>query len=109
MALSISLITQALKTLERVFRGAGDSDQAVATARVQNYVEKVGMASKKELLSRLHRHMTAETLDRILFVMVEIGYFRTVMVGSILYYQRPPTINSAQTQNLNVIQGGKKP
>lgn len=87
MRLSIAYVQKALKSLELVFRGSGDSDMALATARVQNYVEKAGMASRKELLKHLHRHMSAEVLDRIIYVMTEIGEFTPVISGTTCYYQ----------------------
>ena len=86
MALAIAYVSQSLKNLELVFRGTGDSDIASATSRVQNYLEDVGIASRKELLSRLHRHMNVETLDRIIYVLTEIGYLCPKLVGTITYY-----------------------
>jgi hypothetical protein len=102
MSLAVSFIKEALKTLELVFRGTGDSDLAMATARVQGYVEHQGMASRKELLRHLHRHMTPDTLDRILYVMTEIGHFQQVMSGSTVFYQ-------LHTNGTNPLKGGKKP
>lgn len=74
MAKAIGMVGKSLTNLEKVFRGSGDSDLDVATAYVQNYLEKYGGATRRELLRNLYRHMNAETLDRILYVLVEIGY-----------------------------------
>lgn len=79
---AIAAINVCLKTLEKVFRGSGDSDMAAATAHVQNYMEKNGAASRKELLSALHRHMDFAVLDRILYVLVEIGYCEPCTIGT---------------------------
>jgi hypothetical protein len=105
MSLSVSLVTQALRTLEQVFRGSGDSDMALATSRVQGYIDKVGIASRKEMLSRLHRHMTFETLDRIIYVLLEIGLVVPRVVGTTTYYARP----NFSPNGTNPLMKGKKP
>jgi len=71
---SIAYINSILKDLERIFRGSGDSELAPAAAKVQNYLEKIGIASKKSMMQQLHRHMTLETLERVLFTLEEIGF-----------------------------------
>ena len=84
---AIAYVDKSLQTLEKVFRGSGDSDLAVATGHVQNYVDKVGAASRKEMLKTLYRHMSADTLDRVLYTLTEIGYFQTVTSGSVQMYR----------------------
>jgi hypothetical protein len=84
---AIAAINTCLKTLEKVFRGSGDSDMASATAHVQNYMEKTGAASRKELLSALHRHMDFAVLDRILYVLTEIGYCEPITIGNSAGYR----------------------
>lgn len=91
MANSVNQIRKALETLEYVFRGSGDSDLALATGYVQMYVEKVGAASKKDILKNLYRHMDSDTLDRVLLVLTEIEYFVTDSVGKTLLYKRNPS------------------
>ena len=81
MRTAILCVKSALDTLEKVFRGSGDSDMAMATAHVQNYLDRTGGASRKSLLRDLHRHMDADTLDRILYVLTEIDYVKTVTSG----------------------------
>jgi hypothetical protein len=103
MALAVSLVEEAIRTLEYVFRGSGDSDMAVATARIQNYIEKAGMATRRDMLSRLHRHMNAETLDKIIYVLSEIGYWRPELIGSVCYFKPIITPNGTQPK------GGKRP
>lgn len=76
-----------IKTLERVFRGSGDSNIAVATGHVMNYVERQGAVSKRDILRHLHRHLDADTLDRVLYTMTEIGHFYTVTSGRTVLYR----------------------
>jgi hypothetical protein len=82
MMKAIHYVDSALKTLEKVFRGAGDSDMAEATGRVQEYFESHGgSVTRRELLRNLYRHMTDDALDKILYVLVEIGYCKCVTTG----------------------------
>lgn len=82
MANAITFVKKALTTLEKVFRGSGDSNLAEATGYVQTYLEKVGGATRRELLRNLYRHIDADTLDRILYVLIEIGFCSKVTQGS---------------------------
>jgi energy-coupling factor transporter ATP-binding protein EcfA2 len=64
-----------LITLDKLFRGAGDSADAPTTARVQAFIEKVGMTTTREIMRSLHRHIGSfETLDRVLTVLEAIGF-----------------------------------
>lgn len=85
---SISEIQKVTKTLELLFRGAGDSLDASAAARVENVVDKYGMVSKKELLRILRRHVTSETLDRVLYVLTHVEVLITQEQNKITYYKR---------------------
>lgn len=85
---SISEIQKVTKTLELLFRGAGDSLDASAAARVENIVDKYGMVSKKELLRILRRHVTSETLDRVLYVLTHVEVLITQEQNKITYYKR---------------------
>ena len=88
MANAICQVQKALDTIELVFGGSGDSDLAIATGYVQSYVEKVGIASQRDMLRNLYRHMNADTLTRVLYVLTEIGYFVTDTVGKQVVYKR---------------------
>lgn len=85
---AISEIQKVTKTLELLFRGAGDSLDAAAAGRVETIVDKYGMVSKKELLRILRRHMTSETLDRVLLVLTQCEILVTKEQNKITYYQR---------------------
>lgn len=87
MQAAISHIQKVLEDIERVFRGMGDSELAASTSRVQNYLERVGIASKKDLLRHMHRHMTDETLGRILYLLETIGYLEVLSQNKITMYK----------------------
>lgn len=72
---------QVLKDLVKVFRGSGESELAYPLARVQAFLEKTGVASKRDMVKHLHRHMTVETLDRILYTLEEMGFCSIVTKG----------------------------
>lgn len=85
---AITEIEKVTKTLELLFRGAGDSIDAVAASRIENMVDKYGMVSKKEMLRSLRRHMTSETLDRILYVLTTCEILTTQEQNKITYYKK---------------------
>lgn len=70
-----------LKDVEKVFRGSGDSELAIASGRVTTYLDKVGAASKKDILHNLHRHITLETLDRVIYMLQHIDMIEAVASG----------------------------
>lgn len=93
---AIFLVREIKNKITRVFRGIGSSELAEPTARVQLCIEKYGMVSKKELLKVNHAHMTTETLDRILTMLLAIGFCRTHSTGGTVYYL-PITKQQVQT------------
>lgn len=90
MANSIHEMQKILVTLERLFRGAGDSLDAENITRVQNLIEKRGAVSKKEILQALWRHFSTETLDRILYILVTIEFCEPVSIGKQTLYRHIP-------------------
>jgi len=84
---AIAYMQDVLRDVERVFRGAGESELASSAAKVQSYIERVGVTTKKEMLKNLHRHMTVETLDRVLFTLQTIGCVITVASGKQTLYK----------------------
>lgn len=84
---AICHIKMVLSNIEKVFRGSGDSDLAIAASHVYNYVERKGAVSKRDILRHLYRHIDPDTLDRVLYTMTEIGNFKTVTSGRIVLYQ----------------------
>lgn len=83
---AIWIIRQIKGQIERVFRGIGSSELAEPTARIQLCIEKYGMVSRKELLKVNHTNMTQETLDRVLYMLSEIGFCRSISQSGTVYY-----------------------
>lgn len=84
---SITLVKSVLDSLDRAFRGVGDSDLADATARVQFFLEKRLVASKGDILKQLHKSISPETLDRILQLLYMIKFVTTFEQGGITYFK----------------------
>ena len=88
MVNAIAEIQKILASLSKLFRGAGEGMDAAVTARVQDFIEKYGRVSKKEIFKALHRHLNSpETLDRILYVLEAIGYCTVVNSNKMTFYQ----------------------
>jgi energy-coupling factor transporter ATP-binding protein EcfA2 len=85
---AIAEIQKILVSLIKLFRGAGEGMDAAVTARVQDFIEKYGRVSKKEIFKALHRHLNSpEALDRILYVLETIGYCNVVNSNKMTFYQ----------------------
>jgi len=84
---AIAEVNKIVLSLSKLFRGAGDGMDASATARIQDLIDKAGRISKRELLRALHRHMSSETLDRILSMLETIGNITQVSQNKTTYYQ----------------------
>jgi energy-coupling factor transporter ATP-binding protein EcfA2 len=88
MVNAIAEIQKILVSLIKLFRGAGEGMDAAVTARVQDFIEKYGRVSKKEIFKALHRHLNSpEALDRILYVLEAIGYCTVVNSNKMTFYQ----------------------
>lgn len=98
MANAIHEIQRITQTLEKLFRGAGDSMDSENVARVQAYIEKQGMASKQELLRALWRHFGSETLDRILTLLVTIEFCTVISQNKTTYYKHIPKLQNGRTR-----------
>jgi len=79
---AISEVNKIIISIERLFRGAGEAIDSGITARVQNFIEKVGATTRKEIMRALYRHLgSVESLDRILSVLIAIGFCEYTIVG----------------------------
>jgi energy-coupling factor transporter ATP-binding protein EcfA2 len=88
MVNAIAEVQKILVSLTKLFRGAGEGMDAAVTARVQDFIEKYGRVSKKEIFKALHRHLNSpEALDRILYVLEAIGYCSVVNSNKMTFYQ----------------------
>lgn len=84
---AIKFVQGVLNTLDITFRGVGESTLSEATAKVQMYIERKGLTSRKELIRDNHRHATVEDLDRILNMLIQIGYIKNFNKGGNIYYE----------------------
>ena len=84
---SIAYVKSVVIDLEKIFSGTGESELAPAMAKVQGYIEKNGIASKKELMKHLYRHMSFETLERVLYTLEIMEFCFPITRGKTTYYQ----------------------
>lgn len=78
---AIICVNDVMRNLDRAFRGVGESDLAEATAKVQDFIDRKGAVTYREILTNLHRHVSPENLARIMEVMYSIGYCERKSVG----------------------------
>ena len=76
-----------ITNLNKLFRGAGDSMDAAAIARVQNFIEKHGAVSRRELFRNLLRHIPDGTIDRIIMVLESIGFLEIYTQSKMTMYR----------------------
>lgn len=84
---AIHLVDQVLKTLDITFRGVGESSLAEATAKIQSYLERKGLASRRELIRDNHRSATMEDIDRIINTLHAVGLIRVFNQGGTQMYE----------------------
>ncbi len=89
---AVHLVKSVKMNLDKVFRGTGTSVLSEATGKIQSYLERNGMATKSELLRVMHRHMHPDALDKVLWILEQIGWAREVKMNSKIYYQAVPKI-----------------
>jgi hypothetical protein len=103
--LSIDLINQVQDNLDRAFRGTGNSPLAEATQKILTYIERVGAATRKDILKHNYMHATHEDMGRILYMLCEMGSIREDSVGGsklFVYCDKSKTINTAVTPSGSV-------
>jgi hypothetical protein len=84
---AIALVQGVLDTLDITFRGVGESTLSEATAKVQTYLERKGIATRAELVRDMSRHATMEDLDRIILTLHTIGIVKPFSQGGRQYYE----------------------
>lgn len=83
---AIAFTQSVCDTLDITFRGVGESSLADAVAKVQLFVEKRGMVTKKEIQKAMHRHVTMEDLERVLYTLESIDFMKGSSKNGVLYY-----------------------
>jgi hypothetical protein len=97
MVNAITEVERVIKTLDKLFRGAGDSMDAAGIARVQSFIEKRGPVSKEEILKNLYRHITRDDLERILWVIEYLPDYKVEMRSKRNFYSYDPPKTGAKT------------
>jgi hypothetical protein len=88
MVVATTLVKQVQSNLDKAFRGLGSSILAEATNRVQAFIEARGLTTRKEILKYNHRYVVTEDLERILYLLVEIGVIevKSSSTGAVVKY-----------------------
>lgn len=84
---AIHLVQGILDTLDVTFRGVGESSLAEATAKIQTYIERKGLTTRRELIRDNHRHATVEDIDRILNTLIMMGMLTASNQGTGMTYK----------------------
>ena len=92
---AIGFVHKVMRDVDTVFEGVGDSDLALATSKVSKYLEAKGVASRKDLITALHRHMNPDVLDRVLYVLREMEFLSPVTSGRVQMYKINPHFGSS--------------
>ena len=91
MANAIAEVGKMFGQLSKLFRGAGEGMDTATSAKVQDFIEKCGRTTEKEIYKALHEHINSpETLNRILFVLETIGFCAKTNQGGSIYYVHTP-------------------
>jgi hypothetical protein len=80
--IAIRELTRVKDDLDIAFRFLGESKDVEAQARVVDFIERKGRTSRSEILTYLKNHVTADQLDRILYVLAEAMIVDLVSNGS---------------------------
>ena len=83
---AIQLVTDISKKVDVTFRSVGESALAVSQEKVLQFIEKKGTVSKRDILRTLYRHMTADQLDQILYILEAASRIETISVAGTLQY-----------------------
>lgn len=99
--ITIDLLKQIQANLDRAFRGVGNSPLAEATQKVLGYLERMGAATRKQILKHNYMHVTNDDLSRVLYTLCEMGSIREDSVGSeklFVYCDPSKTVNVTAQQ-----------
>src|SRR5271167_4163532 len=91
--LAITKTEEVVEDLKIVFRSVGESPLVSATARVLNFIEHQGYASRAEILSINWKHISDLDLDRIIATLREAEVIAEKYVGKrTMYYVTGNTV-----------------
>lgn len=78
---AINLIAKVQANLDLVFRGFGTSILAEPTSRVQEFIEKRKITTRREILTYNHRWVAPDMLDAVLNLLRQINFIREEAQG----------------------------
>jgi energy-coupling factor transporter ATP-binding protein EcfA2 len=87
MNTAITLVKGVLDTLDITFRGVGESTLSEATAKIQTYLERKGLTTRRELIRDNHRHATVEDIERITRTLEMCGFIKCFSQNSQQFYE----------------------
>jgi Protein of unknown function (DUF3987) len=87
MRTAMTLVKGVLETLDVTFRGVGESTLSEATAKIQTYIERKGLATRKELIRDNHRHATLEDIERITRTLEVCGFIKCFSQNGMQFYE----------------------
>jgi len=71
---SLGLLTRAERNMGRTFGGFGKSKTSDVTEIIKDYIEKVGITTRKQILQRFYRDVDAYTLNSIEETLRQMGF-----------------------------------
>jgi energy-coupling factor transporter ATP-binding protein EcfA2 len=98
METAITLVKGVLDTLDITFRGVGESTLSEATAKIQTYIERKGLATRRELIRDNHRHATLEDIERITRTLEICGIIRCFSQNGQQFYE----YGTAKKKGINI-------
>ena len=78
--LSRQLLEAAEKQMGKTFGGLGRSHNSAATETIKNFIQKVGITTRKTILSRFYRDVDSATLTEIEETLRQMGCIRTKLL-----------------------------
>lgn len=103
MLKAISAVTSVQKSLDKAFRGVGNSEYAEPMAKIQAFMEKQHAATEKEIFIYVSKDMSYMTMEIALKNLITIGFLRQETRGTTEVFILAKSIKA------NPIQGVKIP
>lgn len=70
---AIAMVEEVRDKVDIVFRSVGESPLAVSQQRVMDYIERMGVTNRDDILRHNFRHMTDEQLTQIIYILLHSG------------------------------------
>lgn len=83
----IRLLEDVTENLSITFRSVGESTLASATAKIMDFIQHKGVATRSEILRACYKDVTDEDLTRVLTTLVKMGAVREYVQGGRFHYE----------------------